>query len=82
MSRPPEHWRLQRTPLDDGRRTRLIARTRSAPNSGFGAVTEALMAGPAHLIMEVGVLRGVKHRAECLASPAIGSDTALTTVGS
>jgi hypothetical protein len=64
-------WSLQLTPLDDGSRTRLIARTRSAPKSGLGAVTEVLLAEPAHLIMEVGVLRGVKHRAERVAtSPA------------
>ena len=44
--------------------SRLIARTRSAPMGPVSAALEMLTGEPMHFVMEVGVLRGVKHRAE------------------
>jgi hypothetical protein len=53
----------------DGGRTRLIARTRASRKGFLGSIAESLLAEPAHLVMEVGVLRGVKHRAERAQAP-------------
>lgn len=47
-----------------GGTTRLIARTRAQKKNAVGTVIEMLVGEPTHFVMEVGVLRGVKHRAE------------------
>jgi len=58
----------------DGRRTKFIARTRT--DWGKHPLWMApldIVGEPAHFVMEVGVLRGVKRRAESMsASPALG----------
>jgi hypothetical protein len=46
--------------------TRLIARTRDGMMPGLQAPLKFLIAEPAHCIMEIGFLRGVKARAEQL----------------
>jgi hypothetical protein len=56
-------WSLLLQPSAD-RKTRLLARTRATRKSGLGAALEVLAAEPAHFVMEAGVLRGIKHRAE------------------
>ena len=57
-------WALVLQPLPDGR-TRLLARTRFAePENFVGRVLDALVQQPAHLVMETGVLHGVKVRVE------------------
>jgi len=61
---------LERT---DGGGTRLVVRTRFAkPEHALSRAIDALVGQPAHLVMEVGVLRGIKSRAEAhvLASSA------------
>jgi len=60
-------WALVLEPADAGT-TRLIARTRASRKGLVGSISEALIAEPAHFLMEMGVLRGVKHRAERQAS--------------
>jgi hypothetical protein len=47
-----------------GERTRLISRWRFRRRGVFHAVFKGLIFDPAHFIMETGVLRGVKTRAE------------------
>jgi hypothetical protein len=56
-------WALVLEPTGEGK-TRLIARTRASRKGFPGLLTEVWLAEPAHFLMEVGVLRGVKHRAE------------------
>jgi hypothetical protein len=57
-------WALALAPTGAGR-TRLIARTRSTRRGDFlGAALDALVLQPAHFVMELGVLRGVKRRVE------------------
>jgi hypothetical protein len=57
-------WALILESLPGGR-TRLLARTRFAlPQGVVPRVLDALVGQPAHLVMESGVLRGVKRRAE------------------
>jgi hypothetical protein len=57
-------WALILEPLPGGC-TRLLARTRFAlPEGVVPRVLDALVGQPAHLVMESGVLRGVKRRAE------------------
>jgi hypothetical protein len=57
-------WALVLEPLGTGR-SRLVARTRfSKPENGLSRAVDALVGQPAHLIMETGVLRGVKARVE------------------
>lgn len=59
-------WALVLEP-QDAQTTRLLARTRAQRRHGLGGAVDFLISEPAHLIMEIGVLRGVKHRAEgCL----------------
>jgi hypothetical protein len=57
-------WALVLQPMDGGA-ARLVARTRFArPEHALSRVVDALVGQPAHLVMEVGVLRGIKSRAE------------------
>jgi hypothetical protein len=56
-------WALVLEPVD-GTTTRLILRTRALRRSGPLAKIDLFTGEPAHLIMEVGVLRGVRQRAE------------------
>ena len=57
-------WALVLQPLPN-RGTRLLARTRfSEPENFIGRVMDALVGQPAHLVMETGVLHGVKARVE------------------
>jgi hypothetical protein len=56
-------WALVLEPSGEGK-TRLIARTRASHKAFPGLLTEICLAEPAHFVMEVGVLRGVKQRAE------------------
>jgi len=57
-------WALVLQPLENGG-TRLLARTRFAePQNRIGRIVDALVGQPAHLVMETGVLRGVKARVE------------------
>jgi hypothetical protein len=56
-------WSLVLSPRDGGG-TRLLARTRSARSGALATLLGALTGEPMHFVMEVGVLRGVKHRAE------------------
>jgi hypothetical protein len=57
-------WALVLESLSGGR-TRLLARTRfAAPQSLLARALDAVVMQPAHLIMETGVLRGIKARAE------------------
>jgi hypothetical protein len=60
-------WALVLEPLD-GQATRLLARTRARRRHGIGGAFDFTAGEPAHLIMEFGVLRGVKHRAEANAA--------------
>ncbi len=55
-------WSLLLKPREGG--THLLARTRSASKGTLGTVIEVLTGEPMHFVMEAGVLRGVKHRAE------------------
>jgi hypothetical protein len=52
----------------DGGRTRLIVRGRTAPPAGVGArvarAVELLLLEPGYFVMERGMLRGIKRRAE------------------
>jgi hypothetical protein len=59
-------WALVLDPLATGS-TRLIARTRDGMMPGPLAPLKFLVAEPAHCIMEIGVLRGIKARAERMA---------------
>jgi hypothetical protein len=59
-------WALALDPLATGG-TRLIARTRDGMMPGLQAPLKFLVAEPAHCIMEIGVLRGIKARAERMA---------------
>jgi hypothetical protein len=71
-------WALILEPLPGGR-TRLLARTRFARPAGVvPRVLDALVGQPAHLVMESGVLRGVKRRAERAArrAPRVGAPSA------
>ncbi|HEY1296923.1 MAG TPA: hypothetical protein VGJ60_27920 [Chloroflexota bacterium] len=57
-------WALVLEPIGNGR-TRLMARTRFArPEHAVNRVLDAIVGQPAHFVMETGVLRGVKQRAE------------------
>ena len=56
-------WALVLDTMGSGK-TRLVARTRSARQGLVGSMAERLVAEPMHFVMEVGFLRGVKHRAE------------------
>jgi|SRR5579864_726725 len=57
-------WALVLRPTDGGG-TRLFARTRFAkPEHALSRALDALFGQPAHLVMELGVLRGIKSRAE------------------
>ena len=56
-------WALVLEPAGEGK-TRLIARTRASRKGFPSLLPEVCLAEPAHFVMEVGVLRGVKHRAE------------------
>jgi hypothetical protein len=57
-------WTLVLRPIDRGG-TRLVARTRFAePERAVSRAMDALVGQPAHLVMELGVLRGIKARAE------------------
>jgi hypothetical protein len=51
--------------------SRLIARTRDGMMPGLQAPLKFLVAEPAHCIMEIGVLRGVKARAERMAKRSV-----------
>ena len=51
--------------------TRLIARTRDGMMQGLQAPLKFLVAEPAHCIMEIGVLRGIKARAERMARSGV-----------
>lgn len=65
-----EAWAFVALPIDDGRRTRLIVRSRGTyrmpdlrlPPLNF--VFWRLIYEPGHFIMERGMMRGIKHRAE------------------
>jgi hypothetical protein len=60
-------WGLVLRPTVDGG-TRLLVRTRFAkPEHALSRAIDALVGQPAHLVMEVGVLRGIKSRAEAYA---------------
>lgn len=63
-------WALILIP-EAGDRSRLVARTRAARSSSLATVAGWFTGEPMHFVMEVGVLRGVKHRAE-LAYAAVG----------
>ena len=63
-------WALVLAPLTE-HTTRLIVRTRDGMMPGLQAPLKFLVAEPAHCIMEIGVLRGVKARAERLAKRAV-----------
>jgi hypothetical protein len=65
-------WALVLDPLD-ARRTRLIARTRDGMMQGPLAPLKFLVAEPAHCIMEIGVLRGIKARAERMARSGVAA---------
>jgi hypothetical protein len=57
-------WALVLEPLAQGR-TRLLARTRFAkPANGLSRFLDSAIGQPAHLVMEMGVLGGVKDRVE------------------
>jgi hypothetical protein len=56
--------------------TRLIARTRDGTTPGLQAPLKLLVAEPAHCVMEIGVLRGVKARAERMAKRGVKAPTA------
>jgi len=58
-------WAVVLDPAEAGA-TRLIARTRASRKRFVGSLSERLLAEPMHFVMEVGVLRGIKHRAEAL----------------
>jgi hypothetical protein len=58
-------WALVLEPLGE-RYTRLIARTRAARKGALGMLPERLIGEPIHFVMEVGVLRGLKRRAEAV----------------
>jgi hypothetical protein len=63
-------WALVLEPLT-ANTTRLIARTRDGMMPGLQAPLKFLVAEPAHCIMEIGVLRGVKARAERMAKRGV-----------
>jgi hypothetical protein len=56
-------WALMLDSAGD-RHARLVARTRADRKGMLGTAVEALLGEPAHFVMEVGVLRGIKSRAE------------------
>jgi hypothetical protein len=57
-------WAFALEPVDGGR-TRLIARSRAAwADTTSSRLARGFLLGPAHLIMERGMLRGIKKRAE------------------
>jgi uncharacterized protein YndB with AHSA1/START domain len=65
-----EAWAFVLLPIDGGARTRLVVRSRGTyalPNLRFAPLNFLYWRGiyePAHFIMERGMLRGIKHRAE------------------
>jgi hypothetical protein len=61
-------WALVLEPTGAGK-TRFLARTRASRKGIVGAIPEYLLAEPAHFVMETGVLKGVKQRAERSAAP-------------
>jgi hypothetical protein len=64
-------WALVFRPTDCGA-TRLLARTRFAqPEHALSHAMDALVGQPAHLVMEMGVLRGIKSRVENTQSPIL-----------
>jgi hypothetical protein len=63
-------WALVLAPVTE-HTTRLIVRTRDGMMPGLQAPLKFLVAEPAHCIMEIGVLRGVKARAERMAKRAV-----------
>jgi hypothetical protein len=65
-------WALVLEPID-ATTTRLIARTRALRRMGPLAKVDLLTGEPAHLVMEIGVLRGVKHRSERTAVPTVAA---------
>ena len=67
-------WALVLDPVDAGS-TRLIARTRDGMMQGPQAPLKYLVAEPAHCIMEIGVLRGIKARAERMAPSNVETTT-------
>lgn len=73
-------WALVLEPSGEGK-TRLMARTRASRKRFPGLLTEVWLAEPAHLVMEVGVLRGVKHRAEGFAKEAMLIDGIVPELG-
>lgn len=48
----------------EGERTRLVVRTRARRRGGIGQVVDVLALEPMHFVMEFGVLRGIRSRAE------------------
>jgi hypothetical protein len=57
-------WALVLVPTAEGA-TRLLARTRFAkPQNALSRLLDAAFGQPAHLVMETGVLHGLKRRAE------------------
>lgn len=56
-------WAMVLVPVD-ARTTRLLVRTRALRRAGPLAKVDLLTGEPAHLVMETGVLRGVRRRAE------------------
>ncbi len=71
-------WSLLLKPEPNGS-TRLLARTRSEKAGLPTSLAGALTGEPMHFVMEVGVLRGIKHRAETMnSSPEAFHETAST----
>ncbi len=70
-------WCLFLVPEKDSA-TRLIARTRAASGGPMSRIPGYLIGEPMHFVMEVGVLRGVKHRAEAAAQSRSSVPVPLT----
>ncbi len=60
-------WVFVLEPLDDGRRTRLIVRWQQSVRTPFARAYMYLVFEPAHFLMETGMMKGLRARAETTA---------------
>lgn len=66
-------WAFVLTPLDDGRRTRLVFRWRSRSTPAWMTVAAHAVVVPADAIMSRGMLRGLASRIQLAGRPRAGS---------